>query len=77
MSAYAHSITATESACGVTLEQVAEIMPKVLLLDNDRAVMLPKDTAPALASSVARCVFNGAPAEFSHLKNGYPIYRLL
>jgi len=68
-----HTLTDTEIACGVTLEQVAELLPKVLLR-NDR-VILPEDTPPALATSTARCAF-GEPAVFAgHNQLGQPVYR--
>jgi len=73
MSNYIHLITPVESACGVTLDQVARVLPLVLLLDGGGAVMIPRDTPPALAGSVARCALGGS-ATFSHLKNGYPVY---
>ncbi|MET4703055.1 hypothetical protein [Frigoribacterium sp. UYMn621] len=74
MSTYIHTLTALETACGVTLEQVAEILPKVLVM-KDGAVMLPHGIGPALASSVARCAL-GSPALYVGCNTpGYPIYR--
>lgn len=68
-----HELTDTEIACGITLEQVAEVLPKTLV-QPDRAI-LPAGTAPALASSVARCVF-GEPAVYAgHNDLGLPVYQ--
>lgn len=66
-----HTLTATETACGVTLEQVATELPRALLIPG--GVMLSKGLPPALADSVARCALGGAP-RFSHLSHGYPVY---
>lgn len=73
MSYYTHKLTPTEEACGVTMEKVADLLPKVLVRDGN--VYLPADTPPALASSVARCAL-GAPATFVGISRatGYPIY---
>lgn len=68
-----HELTEIEIAAGVTLDQVAQVLPKALL--RDERVILPADTAPALAGSVARCVF-GEPAEYAgHNQLGLPVYR--
>lgn len=75
MSTYTHTLTEIEEACGVTLEAVAEVLPRAYVFDSAAAIMLPKDTPPALCSSTARCAFAGAEVEFSHIKKGYPIYR--
>lgn len=73
MSTIKHTLTETEIACGVTLQQVQEVLPKALV-NNDR-VIVPADVAPALGSSVARCIF-GKPAEYAgHNQLGLPVYR--
>ena len=70
-----HTLTALEISCGVTLEQVAEVLPKVLL-HQDTAI-LPADLAPALATSVARCAL-GVPFEYvGHNMLSLPVYRRL
>ena len=73
MRTYIHTLTPLETACGVSLAEVADALPKVLFIDNGHAVMVPAGLPPAMAGSVARCAF-GAPADFSHLSNGYPVY---
>lgn len=74
---YTHTLTAIEEACGVTMPDVARVITQGLFSGSDHsAFILPKDTAPALASSAARCAFAGQDVEFSHLSNGYPVYRL-
>lgn len=68
-----HELTDTEIACGVTLDQVAELLPKVLVRNN--RVIVPEDAPPALATAVARCAF-GEPAVYTgHNQLGQPVYR--
>lgn len=71
---YTHVLTEVEQACGVTIEDVARVLPQGLFIRDGAAFMLPKLTPPALAASVARCAFGGANVEFSHLSSGYPVY---
>lgn len=72
MNTYKLELTAIESACGVTLKQVQEVLLKVSMRSN--YVMIPKDTPPALAGAVARCAFAG-PVKFRGLNDyGMPIY---
>lgn len=72
---YHHELTPTEMACGVSLEQVAGLLPKVLLFDGGTAVALPESTPPALASSTARCALK-QPAVFAGFNQlGHPVYR--
>lgn len=69
---YVHELTPTEEACGVTLEQVADLLPKVLVRNGK--VYLPTNTPPALAGSVARCAL-GQPARYVGTASiDYPIY---
>lgn len=73
MARITHTLTDTEIACGITLDQVAELLPKVLIRNN--RVIVPADTPPALATSVARCAF-GEPAVYTgHNELGLPVYR--
>lgn len=73
MNAYKLELTEGEVACGVTLEQVQDVLTKVLVRDG--AVIMPKYTPPALAGAVARCALAG-PAEFRGLNSlGLPVYR--
>lgn len=73
MHTYTLELTPIEIACGVTLEQVADLMPKILLRDG--RAYLPENTPPALCGAVARCAFGG-PAQFVGISKatGYPIY---
>lgn len=76
MNIYKHELTELEIACGVTLEQVGEVLLKVYLIPNTNKVVLPRDTPPALAGSVARCALT-APCVFlgfNELK--LPVYGL-
>lgn len=76
MNIYTHTLTDIEIACGVTLEQVQQVLPRVLLRDGGARVVMPIHTPPALASSVARCAFSGAEAEFAGTNAlGNPVYR--
>lgn len=75
MTIYTHTLTEIEEACGVTLEAVAELLPKGLLISAGSRFILPANVAPALAGSTARCAF-GKPAEFDGLNLlSQPIYR--
>lgn len=55
MNIYEHELTDTEKACGVTLEQVAHELPRVLLRDD--RVYVDGRLSPALSNSVARAAF--------------------
>ena len=75
-STYTLELTDIERACGVTLDQVAEVLPKVALRENwqERAVWVPdthngKSVSPALAGAVARAALAG-PAEFRSSRFG-------
>lgn len=74
MRVYTLELTEIERACGVTLEQVADVMPRVLVRDGH--VFLPANTPPALGKAVARCVFADKPHTFTGLSLGMPAYRL-
>lgn len=75
MTTYKHTLTEVEGLCGVTLDGVDDTLAKCLMLDDDR-VILPKDTPPALAGSVARCAFSGDGVEFAGMSLGtMPVYR--
>lgn len=63
MSTYVHTLTEIETACGVTLEDVARELPRGTFRENGTVFVVYWDASPALASSVARCAF-GAPAEY-------------
>lgn len=63
MSHTIHALTETETACGVTLEQVAELLPLVAVLGDTAWVPA---VAPALAASTARCAL-GTGVEFVKL----------
>ncbi|ANA87133.1 hypothetical protein SEA_MINECRAFTSTEVE_100 [Gordonia phage MinecraftSteve] len=53
MSTYKLILSEIEESCGVTLEAVAELLPKVLVRDNK--VYLPSGGSPALDGATARC----------------------
>ena len=74
MANYTLVLTEIELACGVTLEQVADVMPRVLVRDD--RLFLPANTSPALGKAVARCVFADKPHTFTGLSLGMPAYRL-
>lgn len=70
---YVHVLTEIEIACGVTLEQVYDLRPRVLVRED--RVFVPAETPPALASSTARMAFGG-PAKFAGLNQlGMLVYR--
>lgn len=74
-----HALTDTEITCGVTLDQVAEILPKTLVrgTGEDAFVVLPDDDSisPALATSVARCALSTPAGYVGHNTFGQPVYR--
>ena len=71
MSHTIHTLSPIAEACGVTLSDVARVLP--LAWFNDGTAVIPADTPPALASEVARCGLS-SEVVFSHLKNGMPVY---
>lgn len=73
MNVYKLELSETEIYCGVTLEQVQIMLPKVLVRDGD--VILPKDVAPALAGAVARCALAGPVVFRGFNALGLPVYR--
>lgn len=73
--AITHVLTKTEISAGVTLEQVADLLPKALIRSDGPMVILPAGTSPALASSTARCALAG-PVEFAGFNQlAQPVYR--
>lgn len=75
METYKLELTEIETACGVTLEQVQQVLPLVAMRSD--YVLLPKDTPPSLAGAVARCAFAG-PVKFRGLNDyGMPVYGAL
>lgn len=71
---YKLELTDIEIACGVTLEQVQDVLTKVLVRENV-GVIFPEDVPPALAGAVARCAL-ATPAEYSgHNQFGQAVYR--
>ena len=69
MHTYTHELTTLETLCGVTLEDVADILPRGLFreIDGRECFIVPNDVfGPALAHSVARCAFGGTDAEYLH-----------
>lgn len=63
MSHTIHTLTETETACGVTLEQVAELLPLVAILGD---TAWTPTAGPALSAAVARCAL-GTEVEFVKL----------
>lgn len=74
--AYTHELTDIEIACGITLEQVADELPKGSFFGarGEELFMVPDNIGPALAGSVARAAFAG-PAHYVGMTNGYPCYK--
>lgn len=71
---YKLELTEIEIACGVTLEQVQDLILKVLVREGV-GVIFPVDVAPALAGAVARCALAGAAEYSGHNQFGQAIYR--
>jgi hypothetical protein len=73
---YRHTLTSLEESCGVTLESVAHYLTRGAFFDNGQA-WHSEAHPPALAMSVARCAFAGAPVRFVGLNTlGHSVYRL-
>ena len=73
MQEYKLELSDIERACGVTLEDVARELPRVLMRDGR---CITRDIAPALAGAVARAALGG-PAQFAGLNAlGLPVYTL-
>ena len=72
---YTHTLTPTEEACGVTLDDVERELPRGLFrtIDGTELFITP-NVGPALAGSVARAAFAGAPVKFSHMTPVGPAY---
>lgn len=69
MHTYIHELTPLEELCGVTLDDVADILPRGLFrtINGIECFIVPNDVfSPALAHSVARCAFSGTDAEYVH-----------
>ena len=58
--AYTHTLTETEIACGVTLDDVARELPRGVFRDGHAFPHF----GPPLASSVARAAYAGAEVEY-------------
>lgn len=66
MNTYTHTLTETEIACGVTLEDVARELPRGVFRNEHvfpHFVVSP-ECGPALAGSVARAAFAGREVEY-------------
>lgn len=64
MATYTHQLTEIEMMCGVTIEEVAEELPRGVFRDNGETFVVAGDLGPALAGSVARCAFAGAEVDY-------------
>lgn len=73
MARIVHELTEIEITCGITLDQVADTLPKALVRNN--SVVLPEDTPPALAASVARAALGEKAAYAGHNELNLPVYR--
>lgn len=74
MSAYKLELSELETLCGVTLEMVAEVMPRIMVRKG--RVYLPTGIPPVLCGAVARCALAGEPKFVCISKLGYPVYKL-
>lgn len=71
------TLTDTELACGVTLEDVARELPRAMLRDHGATVVVDGTLAPALGNAVARCAFGSHPYKYAGMNRelGLAIYR--
>ena len=76
MNVYTLELTETELACGVTLDAVADELPRggFFGAPGEQLFMVSDNVGPALAGAVARCAFAG-PAVYVGMTNGYPCYQ--
>ncbi|MGO2188881.1 MAG: hypothetical protein ACTH4Y_11635 [Microbacterium gubbeenense] len=74
---YTHALTTTEAACGVTLDDVARELPRVMIRESGATVIIDGTLAPALAASVARAAFGHHPHTYAGMNRdlGLAIYR--
>ena len=75
MTMYTHTLTPTEEACGVTLDDVERELSRGMFrtIDGTELFIVP-NVGPALAGSVARAAFAGSPIKFSHMTPAGPAY---
>lgn len=71
------TLTSTELACSVTLEDVARELPRVLIREAGATVIVDGTLPPALAAAVARCAFGSHPHKYAGINRdlGLAIYR--
>ena len=78
---YTHTLTETEVACGVTLEDVKRYAGRALVRespDGSTRVHVDGDLGPALAQSVARAVTHGADVDYAGRSGvGTTVYAVL
>lgn len=75
MNEYRHTLTDIEIQCGVTLEQVEDVRRRCLV--RQTTIVMPIDTPPALAHSVARYAFGGRSTQYlGHNALGLAVYGL-
>ena len=71
---YIHELTEIETLCGVTLDEVAELLPRGLFIDGDSRFVLPAGLSPALTMSTARVAFNGLALFLGINQFAQPVY---
>lgn len=64
MNSYTLHLTELEESRGITLDRVAELMPKVITFDAEMSAVIPGGTGRTLAGAVARCAL-ATPAVFT------------
>ena len=69
-------LTELEMACGVTLDKVTETATQTRTT-NDRRVILPRDTGPALAGATARYILKARVDFVGFNMLGQPVYEEL
>ena len=78
MGTYRFEPTEIEAACGVTAEQVADLLPKVLIRTGPdwlRRVYFPSLVPPALCGAVTRTALGHSEYTFIGLNRlGMPVY---
>lgn len=72
------TLTSTELACGVTLDDVQREVPRMMIRDSGATLVIDGTLAPALGSALARFHYGERPHKFTHInhKLGLAVYVL-
>jgi hypothetical protein len=70
------TLSPTEVACGVTVDEVRRVRAEAYVMHDKRSVAIGRNVGPAVAGAAARLALGG-PVEFDTINIwGQPLYRL-